>query len=216
MYPSIPPSVTVQRTDDHLPTTPPTRIATICSTTMVSPSLCFSLIPHGTTPSILPCPLTCPPTTDYRSSASGCILYAVPDVSLTLIIAFFVQGSPPQANPSLPRRPSAPSKTPRQLPGRKRHRLRKASATAARNGLLLRVLRKSRSKYRKYIGALRPFRATEERPLMCGAAARWKHAASCHQGSTLDGECDVFVEDSVFEQIRAETTQSEHAGPPEA
>ena len=32
---------------------------------------------------------------------------------------------------------------------------------------------------------------------------RWKHAASCHQGSTLDGECDVFVEDHVFQQARA-------------
>ncbi|EIW52808.1 uncharacterized protein TRAVEDRAFT_78296, partial [Trametes versicolor FP-101664 SS1] len=26
----------------------------------------------------------------------------------------------------------------------------------------------------------------------------WKHAATCHQGSTIEGECDVFVEDEVF------------------
>ncbi|KAJ8521587.1 hypothetical protein ONZ45_g1766 [Pleurotus djamor] len=29
----------------------------------------------------------------------------------------------------------------------------------------------------------------------------WKHAASCHQGLNLDGEKDVFVEDSVFAQL---------------
>lgn len=30
---------------------------------------------------------------------------------------------------------------------------------------------------------------------------RWKHAATCHQGSTIEGECDVFVEDEVFEVV---------------
>ncbi|KAL1943758.1 hypothetical protein VTO73DRAFT_4203 [Trametes versicolor] len=29
----------------------------------------------------------------------------------------------------------------------------------------------------------------------------WKHAATCHQGSTIEGECDVFVEDEVFEVV---------------
>ncbi|KAH9895805.1 hypothetical protein C8Q73DRAFT_689543 [Cubamyces lactineus] len=29
----------------------------------------------------------------------------------------------------------------------------------------------------------------------------WKHAATCHQGSTIEGECDVFVEDKVYEAI---------------
>ena len=26
----------------------------------------------------------------------------------------------------------------------------------------------------------------------------WKHAAGCHQGDVLEGECDVFVEDAVW------------------
>ena len=30
---------------------------------------------------------------------------------------------------------------------------------------------------------------------------RWKHAATCHQGSTIEGECDVFVEDKVYEAV---------------
>ncbi|KAI0328945.1 hypothetical protein GY45DRAFT_1305770 [Cubamyces sp. BRFM 1775] len=29
----------------------------------------------------------------------------------------------------------------------------------------------------------------------------WKHAATCHQGSTIEGECDVFVEDKVYEAV---------------
>ncbi|KAI9058903.1 hypothetical protein FKP32DRAFT_1580883, partial [Trametes sanguinea] len=29
----------------------------------------------------------------------------------------------------------------------------------------------------------------------------WKHAAACHQGSTVEGECDVFVEDVVYEAV---------------
>ncbi|KAI0349829.1 hypothetical protein OH77DRAFT_1490142 [Trametes cingulata] len=29
----------------------------------------------------------------------------------------------------------------------------------------------------------------------------WKHAATCHQGSTIEGECDVFVEDAVYEAV---------------
>lgn len=32
---------------------------------------------------------------------------------------------------------------------------------------------------------------------------RWKHAASCHQGSTLDGESDVFVEDEIWKALGA-------------
>ncbi|TFK83568.1 hypothetical protein K466DRAFT_554853 [Polyporus arcularius HHB13444] len=31
----------------------------------------------------------------------------------------------------------------------------------------------------------------------------WKHAATCHQGSTIDGECDIFVEDDVFRAVVA-------------
>ncbi|KAI0695669.1 hypothetical protein C8T65DRAFT_664881 [Cerioporus squamosus] len=31
----------------------------------------------------------------------------------------------------------------------------------------------------------------------------WKHAATCHQGSRIDGECDVFVEDEVFRAVVA-------------
>ena len=30
---------------------------------------------------------------------------------------------------------------------------------------------------------------------------RWKHAATCHQGSTVDGEGDVFVDDHVYRAI---------------
>ncbi|EPS94279.1 hypothetical protein FOMPIDRAFT_1134647, partial [Fomitopsis schrenkii] len=26
----------------------------------------------------------------------------------------------------------------------------------------------------------------------------WKHAAACHQGSTLDGETDVYIEDDIY------------------
>ncbi|KAI0631589.1 hypothetical protein C8Q77DRAFT_1127766 [Trametes polyzona] len=29
----------------------------------------------------------------------------------------------------------------------------------------------------------------------------WKHAATCHQGSTMEGECDVFVEDAIYEAV---------------
>ncbi|KAF9802608.1 hypothetical protein IEO21_09868 [Rhodonia placenta] len=29
----------------------------------------------------------------------------------------------------------------------------------------------------------------------------WKHAASCHQGSTVEGECDIFVEDDVCKKL---------------
>ncbi|KAH9846023.1 hypothetical protein C2E23DRAFT_879867 [Lenzites betulinus] len=29
----------------------------------------------------------------------------------------------------------------------------------------------------------------------------WKHAATCHQGSTIEGEGDVFVEDAVYEAV---------------
>ncbi|RPD72920.1 hypothetical protein L226DRAFT_524382 [Lentinus tigrinus ALCF2SS1-7] len=29
----------------------------------------------------------------------------------------------------------------------------------------------------------------------------WKHAATCHQGSTINGECDVYVEDEVFRAV---------------
>ena len=29
----------------------------------------------------------------------------------------------------------------------------------------------------------------------------WKHAAGCHQGDTLDGEADVFVEDEVWRAV---------------
>ena len=31
---------------------------------------------------------------------------------------------------------------------------------------------------------------------------RWKHAATCHQGSTIDGEADVFAEDEVFRAVK--------------
>ncbi|CDO70671.1 hypothetical protein BN946_scf184761.g9 [Trametes cinnabarina] len=29
----------------------------------------------------------------------------------------------------------------------------------------------------------------------------WKHAAACHQGSTIEGECDVFIEDAVYKAV---------------
>lgn len=29
----------------------------------------------------------------------------------------------------------------------------------------------------------------------------WKHAASCHQGSTISGECDVYEDDYVFQKL---------------
>ena len=32
--------------------------------------------------------------------------------------------------------------------------------------------------------------------------SRWKHAAACHQGSTIPGETDVFVEDAVYAAVR--------------
>ena len=32
-------------------------------------------------------------------------------------------------------------------------------------------------------------------------AKRWKHAATCHQGSTIEGEGDVFVEDKVYDVV---------------
>lgn len=37
---------------------------------------------------------------------------------------------------------------------------------------------------------------------------RWKHAASCHKGSRIEGETDIFVED-VFhaEAIRTRSTE---------
>ena len=41
---------------------------------------------------------------------------------------------------------------------------------------------------------------------------RWKHAAACHHGSTIEGECDVFVEDAVY----AALVEHEAAGEREA
>ena len=32
-------------------------------------------------------------------------------------------------------------------------------------------------------------------------ASRWKHAASCHQGSTISGEGDVYEDDFVFQKL---------------
>ncbi|KAF9650371.1 hypothetical protein BDM02DRAFT_3064302, partial [Thelephora ganbajun] len=29
----------------------------------------------------------------------------------------------------------------------------------------------------------------------------WKHAATCHHGSTVEGECNVFVEDNFYQKI---------------
>lgn len=29
---------------------------------------------------------------------------------------------------------------------------------------------------------------------------RWKHAATCHHGSTIEGERDVFVEDNFYQE----------------
>jgi len=29
----------------------------------------------------------------------------------------------------------------------------------------------------------------------------WKHAASCHQGSTITGECDIFLDDNTFRSL---------------
>ncbi|KAI8995208.1 hypothetical protein BD414DRAFT_506033 [Trametes punicea] len=29
----------------------------------------------------------------------------------------------------------------------------------------------------------------------------WKHAAACHQGSTIEGECDVFIHDTVYDAV---------------
>ena len=34
-------------------------------------------------------------------------------------------------------------------------------------------------------------------------ASRWKHAAACHQGSTIAGEGDAFVEDKVYAAVCA-------------
>ena len=38
--------------------------------------------------------------------------------------------------------------------------------------------------------------------LRFGWLPRWKHAAACHQGSTILGETDVFVEDAVYAAVR--------------
>ncbi|KZT01674.1 uncharacterized protein LAESUDRAFT_707113 [Laetiporus sulphureus 93-53] len=32
----------------------------------------------------------------------------------------------------------------------------------------------------------------------------WKHAAACHQGSTIEGECDIYLEDKVYKEIADE------------
>lgn len=37
---------------------------------------------------------------------------------------------------------------------------------------------------------------------------RWKHAASCHQGSNIPGERDFFFEDEVYQTASAEDTLS--------
>ncbi|OBZ72981.1 Meiotic expression up-regulated protein 26 [Grifola frondosa] len=35
----------------------------------------------------------------------------------------------------------------------------------------------------------------------------WKHAATCHQGSTIDGECDIYLEDELYRKaLEAEKT----------
>jgi len=32
-------------------------------------------------------------------------------------------------------------------------------------------------------------------------ALRWKHAATCHQGSTINGERDIYTEDDVYNRL---------------
>ncbi len=68
---------------------------------------------------------------------------------------------------------------------RRRHQGR---ALEGQGDLLVRVVRSS--KLRNIVGLIFVTR-------------RWKHAATCHQGSTIDGECDIFVEDDVFRAVVA-------------
>jgi len=45
-----------------------------------------------------------------------------------------------------------------------------------------------------------PLQGTKDVDVMVKEIFWWKHAASCHKGNTIQGECDIYVEDDVVYQ----------------
>ncbi|KAI0739479.1 hypothetical protein C8Q80DRAFT_1198985 [Daedaleopsis nitida] len=55
-----------------------------------------------------------------------------------------------------------------------------------------------------------PVEGVKDVPTKVNEIFWWKHAAACHQGSTIVGECDVFVEDAVYAALAEHEEPGEH------